>query len=287
MGFDFINGVKIPVWINSIGYHELTENEELYNKFYNWISYIKTKPNWFISLRNDGSEQRFNKRFNVQQSFITVPDNAFWYDNEIVEIKKCKENNRIGLILTNDLFKPSYNIVDSDCINDIFRQFINELLNKNYDLTFFLHTPQDFLLLPCLCKNLSNEYLRKHIVISPYVSSVKNSISRIEPYYKTCDLIISMRFHGCILGMLNSIPVLALAGHAQIEDFMTVNGLGDNCLIINDTISSERLVKKAQFMLEYSNEIVKIQNNMIEQLRSSGLKDIKTIMDGIKNYENR
>ncbi len=282
MGFDFINGVKIPVWINSIGYHELTENEELYNKFYNWISYIKTEPNWFISLRNDGSEQRFNKRFNVNDYFLTVPDNAFWYERKSPEKKENDKNKRIGLILTNDLFSSGYNHIDKDEVNMIFRQIINELLNKNYDITFFLHTPQDFFLLPDLCKEISNENLRKHVVVSPYISSIKNSISRIEPYYNECDLIVSMRFHGCVLGLLNSIPVLALAGHTQIEDFMTVNGLGENCVIVNDELSNEKLLKKVQLMLAHSNEIVEKQNYIIDQMQSSGLKVIETIMDEIK-----
>lgn len=240
---EFIDSVHTKVIINSMGYHEFPgeTNEQLKNKFQCFIKKIMLK-NWLITVRNDGSFERLMASYGkeVANCFLKVPDNAFFYTDGIN--KKDNNGTYIGLCITNDLFSKEYNAgLCIDEFNSIVSDLIEELCNNGEKILLMIHTPSDIGIVSLLLSNISERNKRNRVIVSSFDASSEDASERIMAYYRQCKCIIGMRFHSVILGVINSVPTIALSGHSQIEDLFHELELSEYCIKLDSVNFKERI----------------------------------------------
>lgn len=281
MSKDFINGIKIPVIVNAMGYHENANDSKLFQKFENFISYISDKKNWLITFRNDGSIERLQKRFGCDYGIMKVPDNGFIVPMGMCESQK-DTNPTVGFLITNDLFDMQYNILGVEEINKKIISLVCKVLKDGYNVVFLNHTPKDVQFLEKILKEIPEVDLRSKVVISPYSTRGKQCIYDMERYYKMCNCIVSMRFHGNILGMKYRVPMIGLAGHQQIEDLFKEMNLEEQLVVINNPEFDTELLEKIIYAIENEHKIIKKQETVIQEIELQSHKYFDVIKKFLK-----
>lgn len=268
----FIDGIKIPVMINGMGYHEFYEDttSEVCNKFQRFIEKIIQKG-WFISFRNDGSLNRFRNRYGnlYDNNIISVPDNGFFgvIPSEVNPVKLPGECNKtIGLCLTNDLFTKAYNgVIDTESFNTIILEVLKKL-SEDYNIVLFTHTPDDVVRVGRYFESLPNSIKRYKVVICPYTPNGPVSITEMSRYYMACDVIVGMRFHSLIMGLQLGKPTIALANHSQIGDFYQELGLEDYRVILNNKQFDKQLYSLIE-LVQNDDIVCQNINNVLNRVR--------------------
>lgn len=267
----FIEGVKVPVVVNAMGYHEFFKDTtpEICAKFKFFIKKIIDKG-WFISFRNDGSQNRFRNRYGngFDNNIISVPDNGFFGVDrtKVFDTFFLDDRKTIGFCITNDLFTKEFNgELDTEGFNKCILGVIEELTER-YRVVLFAHTPDDVSLLGRFFNSLPNSVKRYNLVICPYCPNGVGSIKEMSRYYSACDVIVGMRFHSLILGLQLGKPTIAMANHPQISGLYEEIGLGDYIVPLHNYSFSQILFDK----------LSDIQNNMIVEERiTSTLGNLK------------
>lgn len=286
---DFINSVKIPVIVNAMGYHEYPDktNEIICQKFNNFLNKILDKSNWLVSVRNDGSFERIEKRYKniALNKILKVPDNAFF---TILPPPRLfnpiqRESGVIGICVTNDLFSKYYNgNIKTTDFNRIIANFVNNQAKCQRKIIFFPHTPDDINTINEVLRYVDGYTKRNQIVIAPFEASDIQSVYNLAEYYKRCDFIIAMRFHSIIMGINLNIPTIALAGHQQIEGLFSELNLSDFCIKVNKTDIDEKLNVIINNLLN-DNSIEKRYALIYRKLNSEKIFYLKNLKDFIES----
>lgn len=256
---EFLDGIKIPVLVNAMGYHEYgIVAPEIVQKFGNFLEKITDKKNWLITVRNDGSWGRLKERFGpVVDKIEKVPDAGFFYTPKKYSKSNLYNKNTvwIGLNITNDLFDQN---LDLNSFNLCISQFINKILeeNSNFKAIFFPHSHQDVSTIGTILNKIEDKYKREKVIVAPFFTGA-NSIDQVFDLYRLCSCVIGMRFHAnvCCIGM--GIPIIGLAGHEQISSLYDELDLPDRCLKVNNNQLSSQLIIKLQNSLKTSDKIKK------------------------------
>ena len=266
---EFINGIKIPVLVNAMGYHEYEEvKEKNVKKFKNFLNIILNKDNWFVSVRNDGSFERMFSRYGkLVNKVLKVPDSGFFYSPKRHCQLNLKDKNTIwiGLNITNDLFNKNFNKdLDVDTFNNLFGQFISQVLkeNKNYKIIFFPHAHQDLITISIILNKLDDKYKREKIMVAPFVTQ-ENSIDQVFDLYRLCLCVVGMRFHTNVCSVGMGTPSIGLAGHEQVS------------ALYRELYMPERCVK-----LDNINFISELRNKLFKTIKSKNkirLKYLQTV----------
>ena len=285
----FIEGVKVPVVVNAMGYHEFFNETtpEICAKFKFFIKKIIDKG-WFISFRNDGSQNRFRNRYGngFDNNIISVPDNGFFgvdrTRTKLFDTLYSDDRKTIGFCITNDLFTKEFNgELDTESFNEHILDVLEKLAER-YRVVLFAHTPDDVALIGRFFNNLPNIVKRYNLVICPYCPNGVGSIKEMSRYYSACDIIVGMRFHSLILGLQLGKPTIAMANHPQISGLYEEIGLRDYIVPLNNFSFSQTLFDK----------LSEIQNNTIIEGRiTSTLEDLKQqnlfYISRVKEFLNR
>lgn len=268
---EFVEGIRIPVIVNAMGYHEYTNNEILYRRFYDFLKLIYSRDNWFIKFRNDGSISRLINRYCDFYHERSVPDNAFNIHSPKLP-KKSIQVNTVGIMFSMDLLDINYNRIDKKSILQIMQGVIRNLLNQGTRVILFQHTPQDIFTICKLLSTVDNLYMRTQVMVAAYDAVEKNSVYRLLEYYNLCDCIVSTRFHGNVLALTQHIPTIGLAGHEQIQGLFEELGLESQLIIINSSGYGQDVIKKVERFTMQSEEIVSAQDEVLIKLRSDSEK---------------
>ena len=236
MSQDFISRIKVPVLVNCMGYdapefYGMT-NLEVERRFETFIRQISECPNWFVSFRNDESYYRITQKYPWLRTdrVHKAPDCAFYNSYRGDTLPK----NILGLNVSHDLFRDDYNGRDMtinhfDCV---IANFIKEMCSDGWSVRFFLHTPQDIYTVAGICRMLPDKLLRSHITIA--TMELYGDISKVaEKYissYAECGIVVGMRFHACVSGLIAGVPTIALAGHSKMESLYRELGLSQYCI---------------------------------------------------------
>jgi polysaccharide pyruvyl transferase WcaK-like protein len=94
-------------------------------------------------------------------------------------------------------------------------------------------------------QEISNEVSRlaiKHDFQVNYIDNIvndSNSLSSLQESYRSADLILTSRLHGCIIGYAMNKRILAISNDFKIDEFMGLIGLSANVLSIDRFLSRE------------------------------------------------
>lgn len=257
---EFIDGIKIPVLINSIGYTEpekgtLHSEQDVYEKFSNFISYIGRKDNWLITVRNDGSYGRMSQRFDqeVLSKVYEVPDNGLYFDKDIVPYRFEYKQKTIGIQLTDYMFTRDKTI-DLDLFYFQIGKLINEYICRGCRVILFPHVPQDLVTITRVMRELRDNDIRNNVVVAPYNTLDKYAARLMVGMYKACDFCVAMRFHANIITIQNEIPTIALCvkglgAHRRITGLYEWLGLNDTIIETSEIDSiSDMISEKERWM---------------------------------------
>ena len=279
----FIDGIKVPVVINAMGYHEFFNDttSEICEKFEVFINKI-IKKGWFISFRNDGSLKRFQNRYGgrYNNSIISVPDNGFFGvdKNSVLDTLYADNRKSIGFCITNDLFTRDFNgELNTESFNERIVGILEEL-TEIYRVILFAHTPDDITLVGRLFNKLPDSVKRYNLLICPYCPNGVGSIKEMSRYYSACDVIVGMRFHSLILGLQLGRPTIAMANHPQICGLYEEIGLENYIVPLNSYSFSQSLYDKLNRI--QNNRIIKVRiSKTLEALKEQNLFYISRVKD--------
>lgn len=276
MDKDFIHAINIPVIVNAMGVHNLGDErfKEASERFINFINYVKTKGNWFLSFRNDGSIKRFINQYgsDAAKGIEVVPDNGFVFREHVSIWNRKDDSITIGFNVSNDLFVHDFLSGCSEA--DIYEGIVDAIrycCEKNYKVQLFVHTPQDIEMVHMIYKRLDDAYFRYNIIIAPYRPLDVEGTRQLAEYYKSCDVVVAMRFHANILGLQNEVPTVGLAGHEQISDLYEEINLQKYCIKVGEP--------------DWKNKVLNCISEYVE-CSASYLKDVRCEMEKVKEQHH-
>lgn len=268
---DFIDGIEIPVLINSIGYTEpeeatLKDERDIYDRFKEFISYVGRKPNWLLTVRNDGSYNRMRNRFGAEvvSMLHEVPDNGLYFDEDVQPYKFDNEQKTIGIQITDYMFTADESI-DLELFYSQVGDIISLYIEQGCRIILFPHVPQDLLAITKVLRLLPDNDVRNNVVVAPYNTLDISAARMIVGMYKACDLCVAMRFHANVIAIQNRVPTIALCikglgAHRRISGLYEWLGL-DKTIIETDGINciSDKVLRKTQYifsnMEEYEEQV--------------------------------
>ncbi|MCL2492849.1 MAG: polysaccharide pyruvyl transferase family protein [Clostridiales bacterium] len=280
---DFIDGIKIPVILNGLGYAEpgnLKEGDPVqktvFQNFERFIRNISKRKNWFLSVRNDGSLERIAQRFgnNLAGLFKEVPDIGFFFDKDIDPHAFEQERTTVGFSIGNNAFTAD----DSDIkktthLNKGIAQVVQSLITENIRIIFFLHMPSDIDALHQIKQYSGQEAFRNNVVIAPYNPSGRTAGRTMVSYYKACDAIVAMRFHANVLALENTIPTIGLTAEGLVSGeriaALYQNLQLDKFLLKTDetdTSFASRLLDSLKIVLFHREECIKQETIAIKNI---------------------
>lgn len=292
MSENFIEGIKIPVLINGIGYHEYpgVTNKNICEKFKSFLENISNRPNWLVTVRNDGSYERMIARYGEKfvERVNKVPDSAFFY----IDQEKWKKTDRaqkvLGLCITNDLFCEAYNKgITAEEYNQKVAGFIESRVDMGNQVILFPHVPGDLEIICNILKNVSNDAKRKSVIVAPYNSTGESAIDELMKYYLKCDCIVGMRFHSLVSGIRLGIPTIAIAGHEQIEHLFRDLQLEDYCLKADGEFSETELSRIVDLCLAQPDVLLQLYAERYQYLDKMEEKYRNLVHDFLKNDKDR
>ncbi len=263
-----IKKIKVPVLVNAMGYHEYGEiKKKNVDKFEKFLNIITENQNWFVTVRNDGSFERLQKRYGAfKNKIVKVPDNGFFFEpKKYSQFNLYNKNDVwIGLNITNDLFNKSFNKnLNIKNFNLLISEFIRDILkeNVNYKIILFPHTQQDITTIGILINGIEDKYKREKIAVAPFFTEWE-SIEQIYDLYRICRCIIGMRFHANVCGIGMNIPTIGLAGHEQISALYNELELSNRCIKLDSSSFVNELKEKLNNSLQKENIIKKDYANI-------------------------
>ena len=285
MSKKFIDSIRVPVIVNAMGFHVDRTKTEAIKKFYKFFCYIKEKPNWYISIRNDGSGKRLQELYGcgILDGLNIVPDNGFMIKNKV----KCSGvpiDKTIGFNLTNELIDLKYtNGISAEYFNSEISKLILNFLKKDYCCIFFLHTPQDITTLIKIMNQIGAEKFRNNIVIAPYLPfDISGGLEDFLYYYSKCKLVIGMRFHANVACIASNIPVIGLSIHEQISDMYDEIELSEYCVRVGEYDWIAKLRRKISFIAENQENERNAQCHVMDNIIADYDKYKKNVLKFVK-----
>lgn len=284
---EVIDRIKVPVIVNAMGYPEYEgDYQEAKKRFGEFLQYVLNKRNWFVSFRNDGSVSRITRSLGMsftENQLMKVPDNGFFFPKTNQEF--VQSEHKIGLCISNDDFSKRFNgEITEEIFNKQMSSEIKKIIERGYNVVFFLHTPQDLTTLATLEQIIGAKVFRYNVEIAPYDPNGTDAPYDLERYYRKCDLIIGMRFHSNILALQNKIPTIGLAGHEQIKALFDEIGLSDNCITVQGDSYIDRLDNKIISYLDNSGQCKRIIDEALCKIRIQGNLYYKELSNFIGSF---
>ncbi len=288
MSKQFIDMIKIPVLVNSMGVHFTEGHLKAKDSFRCFLQNITQRDNWLITLRNDGSIQRVKSVYSNEkfEGISSVPDGGFMINKLFPKIDSLPSNNRrIGMSITNELIEPSFIGEENiDSFNQAIIELIYRLISEGYEICFFLHGPQDLYTLEKILLSKSNnvEKMREGIIIAPYFPYGKEGVSDLIKYYNKCSTIIGMRFHSNVVAIAQRLPSIGLAIHEQVLDLYEELGLSEYSVKIGDLGWADKLYNLIIALSSDSKDETLKEDVIIEKINKEYLQYINMVSTFMK-----
>ena len=268
----FFDSIHVPIIFNAMGVLLLHDRDYsiAINAFQKFFHYIVNRNNTLVSIRNDGSKNILKQLVanDDLKKVLFVPDGAFFYP------VKCNDDEKwgtgvVGLCISNSLFNYDYtNGITEDKFNYDMSRIISNLAEDGYKVILFAHEPHDIEVISFLYNNIDTKYFRYNIIIAPYRPFEANSAEEYSRYYQQCDVMVSMRFHSCVLAIDNDIPTIALDGYGKVAGLYEELELNQYCIRVGE------------------NDYVKKIHDMIANLFSNSMDFKKVIAEKRPDMES-
>ena len=239
-----IEKIKVPIIAQGLSYRFWNEN--VYpnlNELSETFSYLNSKRNCLIGLRNDGSKEWLEETVGKQlDNMPECPDPGFF-----VGTPRFGEIGKDLFISVN--YEDSLNrYKDQLHLENTLNALVNccEIFtaNTNEKVVFVPHSFEDYEMIILICKRLKPGTLHKRIRVLS-IPGFENHMS-IYDSYRTARAVIAMRIHSLSPAVGMRIPTFVISTQKRMTTYMKKIKLGNQITEIND----ESLWNKCEKFLE-------------------------------------
>ncbi len=255
------------------GYSNSTES-----KFLSFIKNLNKRPNFYVTVRNDGSMDQFVDTYGPDHSHLIkkVPDGGFFA--QIDDDNNYLHSDKINVILSlaMDMADVRFGKNNSDFLLNTFvkniADYIKKMIKFNNSICIALipHIYSDLKIINSVIDLIPDFIRRNNIFVGPYVTGKKGEQKIFSLYKKAC-LIAGMRFHANVCGIGMNIPTIGINSYKKIFDLYRELGVNDRIVESTDLDLSDILFKKSCDL------IINPDNAKYENL--SILKDLNSNFD--------
>jgi polysaccharide pyruvyl transferase WcaK-like protein len=218
--------IKTPIFFNALGCDEGQGVTDLSRaRFTRFLELLVSRKQYLITVRNDGSMKALRKHIpsNLVDKIFIVPDGGFFLDLEAEAAPYFAASSlRIGINLASDMselrFRNFGNPGGYEAFCDEFAKLIEALSEDDSigQYLFFPHIFSDLTIIADVISRLSDRLRRTRVSAAPYLTGPSGA-KHIFGMYRSCNLLLGMRFHAnvCAIGM--GVPVIGLCNYPQIE----------------------------------------------------------------------
>lgn len=262
-------------------------NDELINRFGNFLNNILCKDNINISVRNDGSLESIIKLYgkSFKKKVKRICDNGLFcpiYEDSTNWLTSLPFNNYIILSLAEQMWYDRFENKSKEYVIKKIVKAIDKLLNekKSIGLILIPHIFSDFGMIYELLLKMSEKNRRSgRIAVAPHCPN-ENSTLTLLNIYNNALLTITGRFHGAIASLSRLIPTSDYGGLPKVS-YLLKEILGNDSLYFLTGKSSEDIYTTISKLLTIKNE--KNWNlNLSNKINSEKIKVIKYLQDIIK-----
>lgn len=246
---EYLNKIKTPIAFFSLGVdiHQGYTKKTKEN-FFKFLKYISTKPNYFVSIRNDGALKNLNELYGdyFDRKVLVIPDSGIKIKE--IELNSVKSKSKlIGINLAGDMIDRRF-----ENLNNFIKSFVNFIkfivYIENKNILFLPHIIKDYEIIFMILNKLPEDIKRKNILIGPYENGY-SGMKNIFGLYKNCEIILANRFHSNLASIGLGKRTIGLFNYPQIKNLYKELCLDNYLIDLNDENLYENLKK---FYLELS-----------------------------------
>ena len=279
---EYLKKIKTPIAFFSLGvdiHQGFTKKTK--ENFFKFLEYITTKPNYFVSIRNDGALKNLNELFghHFDKKVFVIPDSGIKIRETRLNFVKTK-SKLIGINLAGDMIDRRFQNLNNS-INSIinFIKFIIYTESKN--ILFLPHIIKDYEILFMILNKLPEDIRRKNILIGPYENGY-TGMKNIFGLYEKCEIILANRFHSNLASIGLGKPTIGLYNYPQIQNLFEELSLENFLIDLNDENLFQNL-RKVYFELSSQPEkYVKLFNDVTSKTSYQHNKAMKHLHNWIK-----
>ncbi|WP_240841630.1 polysaccharide pyruvyl transferase family protein [Acidaminobacter sp. JC074] len=266
--------IKTPILFNALGcdYAKGTTNNSI-KKFENFMKILSESDQFFVSLRNDGSQKNIEALYDdMFPNIHYIPDAGMYLTTDKnFESYKLYKDNLIGINIVTDMKElrfPNTNWTYDQFIKE-FAKIMNNFLieNPKNNLVLFPHIYSDLEAINDFLKHIDDKFRRTRISVAPYLSG-PGSEEYIFGLYKKCDLILGMRFHSNVCSIGQAIPSIGLNSYEKVENLYTTLSLENRLIKVNDPLEIVELSRFINQSIENSEEIASLYKKRTTRFES-------------------
>ena len=237
-----------------------------------------TVGKWFIRKLGNGAEtvsvrdpasKKLLKRIGVKKDIEIIGDPSFALKLKNIKIRNPKIK-KVGVTVV-----PYYNLAYWPSADDIkydnYIQSMADNLDKlievhHVDLTFFsTKFPHDVDVTVDVVARMKNQE-------KTYINRDNLSPQQLLDISAKQDLVIGTRLHSVYLATNAETPVIAIAYHHKVKDFMEMAGLSERCIRIDDLIKDDTvLTEKVSLLAKDWTEVNEGAKQLSKDMKESSL----------------
>ena len=231
--------IKIPIFFNALGVDagQGTSAGSL-QRFERFLSTLLSSDQYLVTVRNDGAQRTLQRNLpaEIADRVAVLPDGGFFAEFATRDVyfpgKKV-----VGLNLACDMgdirfaeFSASNGQV-AFC-GEIAKTIEEFLSDEDIALVMFPHIYSDLRVLTDVVYEISDPVRRTRVAVAPYCVGPAGA-ERVFGGYRSCDLIVGMRFHAnvCPIGM--GIPTIGMVSYPQIKYLYEELGIEEGCMDVS------------------------------------------------------
>lgn len=253
--------ISVPVFFNALG---LDPNQGAspmaVKRFRSFLDYILGRPDWLVSLRNDGAISNLTSLFGgvYYQRVHEAPDNAFHarsISTECSAIPEYRQRSSCQYLAINvacDMAARRYAGYASG-YQGFAEEFSSSLasiteLHPELRLVFVPHIYSDLRAISDIIECMPDQLRRQRVDVACYGSGDNAALATMRTYAGAV-MSLSMRFHANIIPIIGGVEVLGLACYPQITDFYRCIDMSDRCISVSAPGFREEVVAKSTSIL--------------------------------------
>lgn len=217
VSYEELKAEGVPVFFNALGAEvERGVCHQAQEVFPKELELYGTEPQFFVSLRNDGSISNLGELGIDTSRLTTLPDHAFFLERDL----KTKSNVRVPRVLMNlakdmEMVRYTGTLDYSGFVKGISRVLSEVYSQTEFELLFFSQIPTDIEIGNEVFKSLPDSIIRDN---GSLVYPNRGNHSQIDflEFFNDANLVLAQRFHSNILALASNSDLIGISNHAKV-----------------------------------------------------------------------
>lgn len=251
-----LSAIKTPVFFNAVGVDDAQGYTfETLSRFRKFLRRLLLSSQYMVTVRNDGAMETLRTHVPdlALDTVRTLPDGGFFA--HFPEALKRPDGIRIGINLAGDMLSRRFPGGSRHTFNSFLSEmakWIVQQVKADETISFILfpHIYKDMRVCADLLEILPDEIRRERVRVAAYDSG-QHAAQLIFGEYRTCDVILGMRFHANVVAIGHEVPTVGLNCYAQIQRLFNELTLSEHCVDVTLPKYSYILSRIVQRILKF------------------------------------